>query len=266
MSLLDDMLAAAIAASEVILEIYAHGAEATRKADGSPVTIADSRAEAVILDRLSPHGIPSLAEESVAIGRIPDLGQRFFVIDPLDGTREFLKRNGEFTVNIALAEAGRPTLGVIVAPATGVAYWGSADGAFAATIEKGALHDQHPIAADARGHINIVACGSLGHPALKRLCDRMPVAADVSVGSSLKFALLATGAAQLYPRFGPTYEWDTAAGQAILEAAGGVVLDLDGLALTCGHSARQYLNTTFVAAATRELALRAIEEMRAIPA
>jgi 3'(2'), 5'-bisphosphate nucleotidase len=263
---IDEMLAAAIAASGIILEVYERGVEATRKADGSPVTEADSRAEAIILERLAPLGLSILAEESVAAGRIPELGERFFVVDPLDGTREFLKRNGEFTVNIALCERGRPVSGVVLAPATGMTYWGSADGAFGGTVSHGEIHGDHRIEASADGPIRIVASRSHGHPALRTLCENMQVVADVSVGSSLKFGLLASGAAQLYPRFGPTSEWDTAAGQAVLEAAGGVVLYLDGTPLTCGHADRKFLNPHFVAAASRALADAAIEEMRRIPA
>lgn len=265
-SFLDEMLAASIAASDVILEVYERGFEATRKADGSPVTEADARAEAVIIEHLAPLGLPILAEESVAAGRIPELGDRFFVVDPLDGTREFLKRNGEFTVNVALCEFGRPVAGVVLAPASGATYWGSADGAFGGTLENGEVRGQHPLEALADGPLRIVASRSHGHPALKALCDSMQVVADVSVGSSLKFGLLASGAAQLYPRFGPTCEWDTAAGQAVLEAAGGVVLYLDGTPLTCGHADKKFLNPHFVAAASRPLAEAAIAQMRRIPA
>jgi 3'(2'), 5'-bisphosphate nucleotidase len=266
MSLIDDMLAAAIAASEAILEAYDGDAVATSKADGSPVTIADARAEEIILRMLGPSGIPVLAEESVAAGRIPALGDRFFVVDPLDGTREFLKRNGEFTVNIALCEAGVPTLGIVLAPVTGIAYWGGPDGAFSGTAERGEIRGHHRIAVDAAGPIRIVASRSHGHPSLRHLCERMHIVADVSVGSSLKFGLLASGAAQLYPRFGPTSEWDTAAGQAVLEAAGGVVLDLEGRPLTCGHPKQNFINPPFVAAASRELALTAIDEIRGFAA
>src|SRR5687767_4286765 len=175
MSLLDDMVAAAIAASEVILEVYESDAQATSKADGSPVTIADSRAEEIILRLLAPTGIPVLAEESVAVGRVPVLGERFFVVDPLDGTREFLKRNGEFTVNIALCELGHPRLGVVLAPATGMTYWGGPGGAFVGIIEHGAMHSHHRIETDADGPIRIVASRSHGHPSLKALCEKLQI-------------------------------------------------------------------------------------------
>lgn len=262
MTVMDEMLAAAIAAAEVIADIYAGEIKASRKPDDSPVTEADTRAEAIILERLAPLGLPVLAEESVAAGRIPVLGDAFLVVDPLDGTREFLKRNGEFTVNIALCHGGHPRLGVVLAPATGMAYWGGPDGAFSGRLERGAISGRRRIEASAAGPLRIVASRSHRHPALVTLCRELGIVDDVSVGSSLKFGLLASGAAELYPRFGPTSEWDTAAGQALLEAAGGVVLGLDGEPLTCGHEDRHFLNGPFVAAANRELANRALVHMQ----
>lgn len=259
---LELMLEAAIAAANVILEVYEGALMHQLKTDSSPVTEADMRAEEIILDVLGPTGISVLAEESVAVGRIPDLGDRFFVVDPLDGTKEFLKRNGEFTVNIALCEAGRPSLGVVLAPASGEAYWGGPDGAFAAHMLNGSISSGHPIAVRTEGPVHIVGSRSHAHPAMAALCESMSVAKDVSVGSSLKFCLLARGDAQLYPRFTPTSEWDTAAGQAVLEAAGGVVLGLDGEPLTCGHAERGYLNSYFIAAASPEMASLALAEMQ----
>jgi 3'(2'),5'-bisphosphate nucleotidase len=260
--IIETMLKAAIAASEVILEVYARPFAAESKADGSPVTEADERAEAVILELLAPLGIPVLGEESVAAGQIPVLGERFFVVDPLDGTKEFLKRNGEFTVNIALTEAGRPVAGVVLAPVTGEVFWTTTDGAMAGRVTDGRVNEARRIAVSIALPLRIVASRSHGHKALAELCDTMDVAEDVSVGSSLKFCLLADGKAQLYPRFTPTSEWDTAAGQAVLEAAGGVVLNLDGTPLDCGHPERKFLNGYFVAAASRELAQRALAEMQ----
>lgn len=260
--ILDDMLAAAMAASEAILEVYAKPFESRLKTDGSPVTEADAAAEAIILDILAPTGIPALAEESVAAGRIPALGGRFFVIDALDGTKEFIKRNGEFTVNIALCEAGRPVLGVVLAPATGALYWGSPEGAFAAQAVAGEIVGRRAIAVRATEPLHIVASRSHRQEVLKTLAEELGVVEDISVGSSLKFCLLAEGRAQLYPRFGPTCEWDTAAGQAVLEAAGGVVVRLDGEPLDCGHPEKDFLNPVFVAAASRDLARRTIEIAR----
>ncbi len=262
MNVMDEMLAAAVAAAEAIAGIYAGEIEAARKPDNSPVTLADTRAEAIILERLASLDLPVLAEESVAAGHIPELGEEFFVVDPLDGTREFLKRNGEFTVNIALCRRGHPRLGVVLAPATGMAYWGGPEGAFSGRLEHGTIHHRQGIRASADGPLRIVASRSHGHPAIEALCRRLGIVDDVSVGSSLKFGLLASGAAELYPRFGPTSEWDTAAGQAVLEAAGGVVLGLDGKPLSCGHRNQQFLNGPFVAAATRELADRTLMHLR----
>lgn len=260
--IIDTMLKAAIAAAEVILDVYSRPLTAESKADGSPVTEADGRAEAVILELLAPLGIPVLGEESVAAGNIPELGQRFFVVDPLDGTKEFLKRNGEFTVNIALTEAGRPVSGVVLAPVTGDIFWTTESGAMAGRVVDGAVTGARRISVDHAPPLRIVASRSHGHAALAALCDTMNVAEDVSVGSSLKFCLLAEGKAQLYPRFTPTSEWDTAAGQAVLEAAGGVVLNLDGTPLSCGHPERKFLNGFFVAAADNDLAQRALAEMQ----
>ncbi|RYE11446.1 MAG: 3'(2'),5'-bisphosphate nucleotidase [Hyphomicrobiales bacterium] len=255
--LLDQMLAAARAAAAEIMTVYMSEFEHSSKSDGSPVTIADQRAEAVILELLRPLGIPFLAEESVSAGHVPELGRRFFCIDPLDGTKEFLKRNGEFTVNIALVEDGRPTHGVVLAPASGATYLGGPDGAF----EINARGEKEPIRTNSSHPMKVVASRSHGHAALRQFCDAMIVVDDVSVGSSLKFCLLARGEAQLYPRFTPTCEWDTAAGQAILEAAGGGILTLEGTPLTYGRGG-DHLNPFFMAAASPELAARGAAEMR----
>jgi 3'(2'), 5'-bisphosphate nucleotidase len=255
--LLDLMLDAARDAAAAIMEVYLTDFAHTAKDDGSPVTVADHRAEAVILERLASTGIPVLAEESVAAGIVPALGERFFVVDPLDGTKEFLKRNGEFTVNIALCEARRPVLGVVLAPATGATYVGGPDGAFEITNR----NERLPLRTAAEGPMRVVASRSHGHDALEGFCEAFQVVEDVSVGSSLKFCLVARGEAQLYPRFTPTSEWDTAAGQAVLEAAGGAVLCLDGTPLDYGKGGDN-LNPYFIAAATPDLADRGAAEMR----
>jgi 3'(2'), 5'-bisphosphate nucleotidase len=260
--LLDIMMTASIAAAEVINDVYHRPIIAERKADGSPVTEADAWAEKIILEHLEVTGIPVLAEESVAAGRIPELGSRFFVVDPLDGTKEFIKRNGEFTVNIALVENGRPVLGVVLAPVTGEAFSGGPEGAFAYKVVNGKATDERRIAVAQGGPMRVVASRSHGHKALASLCESFAVEEDVTVGSSLKFCLLARGDAKLYPRFTPTSEWDTAAGQAVLEAAGGVVLTLDGNPLAYGKREADYLNPYFVAAADQSLAQRAAAEMK----
>lgn len=260
--LLDLMLDASRAAATAIMEVYLGDFEHMAKADGSPVTVADQKAEAVILDKLKVTGLPVLAEESAAAGIVPTLGDRFFVVDPLDGTKEFLKRNGEFTVNIALVENGVPVLGVVLAPATGATYLGGPDGAFEVTDRNVRV----PLRTVPGGDMKVVASRSHGHPALQLFCDTFQVVDDVSVGSSLKFCLVAKGEAQLYPRFTPTSEWDTAAGQAVLEAAGGKVLNLQGDPLRYGKGGDN-LNPFFIAAASADLAERGAKAMRdALPA
>ncbi|HEY4201671.1 MAG TPA: 3'(2'),5'-bisphosphate nucleotidase CysQ [Devosiaceae bacterium] len=260
------MIEAAIEAAAVINHVYERPIAVEEKADGSPVTEADAAAEAVILKALVMTGIPVLAEESAAAGRIPVLGDRFFVVDPLDGTKEFIKRNGEFTVNIALVEHGKPVLGVVLAPATGDCFWGGPKGAFAGRLVDGKIIDERRIAVDAEGPMRVVASRSHGHKALTALVAAMDVVGDVSVGSSLKFCLLARGDARLYPRFTPTCEWDTAAGQAVLEAAGGVVLTLDGEALCYGKAANGFFNPFFVAASGIDLGRKAAMQMRELQA
>ncbi|MBU1336521.1 MAG: 3'(2'),5'-bisphosphate nucleotidase CysQ [Alphaproteobacteria bacterium] len=255
------VLEAAIAASRLIMEVYARPITAVTKADGSPVTEADAAAEAVILDYLRPTGIPVLGEESVAAGIIPTLGERYFVVDPLDGTKEFIKRNGEFTVNIALVEHGVPVLGVVLAPATGETFIGDASGAWFCSTQDGIATERQRMAVASASRPRIVASRSHGHAALAALCETLDVEADVSVGSSLKFCLLARGDAQLYPRFTPTCEWDTAAGQAVLEAAGGAVVTLDGARMRYGKHDLAFLNPYFVAASSEALARQAAAEM-----
>ncbi|MEP7239825.1 MAG: 3'(2'),5'-bisphosphate nucleotidase CysQ, partial [Devosia sp.] len=184
-------------------------------------------------------------------------GDSFFVVDPLDGTKEFVKRNGEFTVNIALVRGGRPVLGVVLAPATGATFVGSPSGAY----EISERDVREPLRTVVDGPMKVVASRSHGHAALNGFCETFQVVDDVSVGSSLKFCLVARGEAQLYPRFTPTSEWDTAAGQAVLEAAGGKVLAINGNPLRYGKGGDN-LNPFFVAAASADLATRAAAEMR----
>lgn len=264
LDLTDLAVQAAIAAADVICEVYDRPIEFEIKSDGSPVTEADAAAENVILERLNVSNLPTLGEESVAAGIIPELGNRYFVVDPLDGTKEFIKRNGEFTVNIALLEEGRPVMGVVLAPATGKLFVGDQNGAWAADVKDGSIRNKHSISVAYLPRPRIVASRSHGHAALQQLCQTLDIDSDVSVGSSLKFCLLAQGDAQLYPRFTPTCEWDTAAGQAVLEAAGGAVVTLDGLPMQYGRRDRAFLNPYFVAAASMELAQKAATEMRSL--
>lgn len=253
---------AAIKAAAVILDVYARPIHAVAKSDGSPVTEADAAAEAIIIAHLKETGLPVLGEESVAAGIIPKLGERYFVVDPLDGTKEFIKRNGEFTVNIGLVEHGKPSMGVVLAPVTGEIFVGDAGGAWTGRVADGVVTEKRAITVGWLPRLRIVASRSHGHEALEKLCQTLDVESDVSVGSSLKFCLLARGDAQLYPRFTPTCEWDTAAGQAVLEAAGGAVVTLDGAPMRYGKHELNFLNPYFVAAASLELAQRAAREMR----
>lgn len=262
LSLTDLSVTAAIDAARVILEVYARPIHVVAKSDGSPVTEADAAAEKIIIAHLAGTGLPFLGEESVAAGIIPKLGEKYFVVDPLDGTKEFIKRNGEFTVNIGLIEDGRPVMGVVLAPVTGEIFVGDADGAWSGRVVDGVVTERRAISIGWLPRLRIVASRSHGHAALEKLCETLDVESDVSVGSSLKFCLLARGDAQLYPRFTPTCEWDTAAGQAVLEAAGGAVVTLDGEPMRYGKHELSFLNPYFVAAASMELAQRAAGEMR----
>jgi len=252
-NLLPTIIEAALAAGAEIERIYAEGCEAEEKEDGSPVTIADRHAEAIILERLAAAfpDIPVLAEEEAAAGRIPELGRLFFCVDPLDGTRGFVQRNGEFTVNIGLIEDGAPIAGVIYAPDSRLLYYGArGEGAFRAR-GGGATE---PIRPRPRPALGLTAVGSRSHGAHGTAAKgaHLGIAEFVASSSSLKFCLVAEGTADLYPRHGPTAEWDTAAGQAILEATGGRVmaLDEDGFEtgpLAYGKIERAFLNPPFIA-------------------
>lgn len=251
--LLPILIEASLAAGAEIERIYLEGCEVIEKEDGSPVTIADRHAEAIILERLAAAfpDIPVLAEEEAAAGRIPQLGDRFFCVDPLDGTRGFVQRTGEFTVNIGLIEDGAPVAGVIFAPDSKLLYYGARG--------EGAFRVRHSGSAEAirprpRPSSGLTAVGSRSHAShgSAEKGAHLGIAEFVPSSSSLKFCLVAEGTADLYPRHGPTAEWDTAAGQAILEAAGGRVmaLDEDGHEtgpLTYRKLDRAFLNPPFIA-------------------
>jgi len=226
-------------AGAVVMAVYATDFDVRGKDDASPVTEADERAEAVILAglaRLTPD-IPVVAEEAVAAGQVPEVGERFWLVDPLDGTKEFISRNGEFTVNIALIERGAPILGVVLAPALG-----PRGRLFAGAVGQGAWVEdaagRRPIrcrAVPAEG-LTVVASRSHGDAAaLDAFLAGRKVASTTNAGSSLKLCLVAAGEADLYPRLGRTMEWDIAAGHAVLSAAGGRVCRVDdGRSLTYG--------------------------------
>jgi len=224
-------------AGEAIMEIYATDFEHQTKADDSPVTAADLAAEAIIeagLGELAPD-IPLVAEEAASEGRLPDIsGGLFWLVDPLDGTREFVNRNGEFTVNIALIANGAPILGVVHAPALDLTFTGLM-GAGATVSRNGGAAKAVSVRPAPPDSVTLVASRRHGDPeAIDRLLRGRPVANRKTAGSSLKFCLVAEGEADIYPRFGRTMEWDTAAGQAVLIAAGGQVTDEHGAPLTYG--------------------------------
>ncbi len=221
--------------------------DAMEKADGSPVTAADQAAEDIILPalrHLTPD-IPVVSEEEASKGLSPDVtGARFWLVDPLDGTKEFLNGNGEFTVNIALIEHGQPILGVVVVPARGETYAGAAPG----TATLADSHGERPISVRAAPAHGLTVVGSRSHgdaAAMEAFLDGRQVAEFRAAGSSLKLCLIARGEADLYPRLGTTMEWDIAAGHAVLRAAGGRVLTLKGDAFTYGKA--EYRNPHFAA-------------------
>lgn len=247
---------AALEAGRVIIKHYTDGCAVHSKKDQSPVTEADHAAEAIILAALASvaSDIPVVAEEEAAAGRLPaHLGQRFFLIDPLDGTREFLLRNGDFTVNIALIEDGAPVLGLVYAPVRNLLYLGSRYGAQEVTTSADHhIVSRRPITARIAPPEKVVVC-SRSHltPETEQFLKLNHSGKCVSVGSSLKFCMIARGDADLYPRFGPTMEWDTAAGDAVLRAAGGMTTTFDGKPLIYGArsdgSVRGFANPDFVA-------------------
>jgi 3'(2'), 5'-bisphosphate nucleotidase len=242
-------------AGAVILRHYAGSVERRQKADKSPVTDADQEAEALIIDRLSrlAPDVPVVAEESAAAGAIPDIGSApFLLVDPLDGTKEFLNRNGEFTVNIALIERGAPIAGVVFAPAIGRMFWGSDDQAFEQHTDPQAqlVGIAHRIKTRLPPKQGMTAVASRSHRDSKteELLAHYKIAEFVTSGSSVKFCLIAAGEADIYPRHGPTCEWDTAAGHAVLAAAGGRVTLLDGRTpLTYGRARDKFVNPHFIA-------------------
>jgi 3'(2'), 5'-bisphosphate nucleotidase len=232
---LDTLANTARDAGKLILEVYVTDFLARGKSDSSPVTEADERAEAEIcaaLRSLAP-GIPIVAEEAVAAGQVPELGPLFWLVDPLDGTKEFISRNGEFTVNIALIVDGRPQLGVVFAPALDRLYL--ADAQRGAWLEAGSHRQPIRCRSVPEDGLTVVSSRSHGDAqALDSYLAGRKVAALKSAGSSLKLCLVAAGEADLYPRLGRTMEWDIAAGHAVVVAAGGTVTDLQGAPLRYG--------------------------------
>ncbi|WP_353982115.1 3'(2'),5'-bisphosphate nucleotidase CysQ [Salinicola endophyticus] len=253
------LLEAVHAAGERVMAIYRGDAEVTWKTDDSPLTAADLAAhEALVqaLERLTP-GYPVVSEEAAEATFETRRGwPRYWLIDPLDGTKEFLKQNGEFTLNVALIEAGVPVFGIVHAPALPAGpttWWGGEEGAFkqigAGVVERIGVRALPDPAAE-----SWVVVGSRSHAAeaLEAFCAGLPAHRLTSLGSSLKLCLVAEGSADLYPRLAPTCEWDTAAAQAVVLAAGGEVLEAETLAPLRCTQGESYVNPAFIVCAQRD--------------
>lgn len=257
-SLIDALLPCVLAAGRAEMRHFGAGVEVTTKADATPVTVADHEAEAILTEGLNKAapGIPVVAEEAVAAGKVPEVGRRFFLVDPLDGTRAFIRKSPEFTVNIGLVEDHTSTFGIIYAPALSQLYLtlspteaveiAIAPDAAEASLTGLQMTPLHGRQSDPKA---LIAFASRSHAAesTEAFLQRFPIAEKRKASSSLKFCLVAKGEADLYARLGETSEWDTAAGQAILTAAGGCVTTLDGAPLTYGKRQGGFANPHFVA-------------------
>ncbi len=257
-SLVEALLPAVLAAGRTELRHFAAGVEVETKADTTPVTIADHEAEEILTEALhrTAPGIPVIAEEAVAAGHVPAVADRFFLVDPLDGTRAFIKGSPEFTINIGLVVEGKPIFGIIYAPARDefFATLGPHEAIEAkisaqsgvVTLEQLSLRR---LATREPNRQALVAFASRSHAAqsTEEFLQQLPITEKRKASSSLKFCLIARGDADLYARLGQTSEWDTAAGHAILAAAGGCVTTLDGEPLKYGKRANGYANPHFIA-------------------
>jgi 3'(2'), 5'-bisphosphate nucleotidase len=242
---LQTLVRIARAAGVVVMRHYEAGCDTRIKSDRSPVTDADEEAEKLILAELAAAypGVPVVAEEEAAAGRVAKVGSHFFLVDPVDGTKEFVKRGGEFTVNIGEIRDGQPVSGVVLAPAIGRLFVGAVgEGAFELSGDAIKL-----IAARAPAADGLVAVSSRSHPDAKtdELLKTLPIKGNTNAGSSLKFCLVAAGEADIYPRAGQTMEWDTAAGHAVLAAAGGRMTTWDGAPFVYGKP--EFRNSAFIA-------------------
>ena len=260
------LLPAVIRAGAATMLHFRIGTHVDTKRDGSPVTIADQLSEEILLSALAAIApdIPVVAEEASAAGIVPQTGQQFFLVDPLDGTREFTSGIGEFTINIGLIEDGVPTFGVIYAPAVSKLYVTLSRthaatamidpdhaGPYLATLSLTRINVRQR---DPQSGLTVVASRSHGSIELEQWLSGITIADRSNIGSSLKFCLVAEGAADLYPRLGPTKEWDTAAGHAIVAAAGGTVTKLDGAPLLYGKRDAAFLNPPFIVRAYSAIA------------
>ena len=255
-SLADRLLGVALRVAQIQVAHFAAGVTAEIKADKSPVTIADRESEEIILEALAKVApdIPVVSEEAASAGQFPVHGRTFFLVDPLDGTKSFLRREPHFTINIALIEDRRPIFGLLYAPAIPDFYVTLATNKVGAarldphsrvrTLADCQLEMLHTRIADP-SRISALTSHAHLNAETRQLLDRYRVVDRRAVSSSLKFGLLARGEADVYPRVGPTNEWDTAAGHAVLAAAGGAVLTLDGAHL--GYGKPGFHNPAFVA-------------------
>ncbi|MGI9403942.1 MAG: 3'(2'),5'-bisphosphate nucleotidase CysQ [Hyphomicrobium sp.] len=256
--LLEALLPVVLAAGRIEMGYFNSGVEVETKADATPVTVADHEAEVVLVEGLNEvaPGIPVIAEESVAAGKVPETEGEFFLVDPLDGTRAFIEHRSDFTINIGLVRDHQPVFGIIYAPALGKFFATlSPQEAVEAEISPDARGERladyafKPLHARDPDPNALVAFTSRSHAAKNtgEFLKRLPIAETKKASSSLKFCLIARGEADLYARLGETSEWDTAAGQAILTAAGGSVTTLDGAPLQYGKKGNRFINPYFVA-------------------
>ncbi len=248
----DVLLDIAREAGAAIMEIYAGDFRVETKSDESPLTCADRASHEVIVRRLMEHfpEIPVLSEEGLDIDFAERCSwERFWLVDPLDGTKEFIKKNGEFTVNIALIENGRVVFGVVYVPARQTLYWGGAEQPAMSQVGDGEAYAIKVKQSVAEQGLTVVMSRSHPSPELEVYLQDLSVADAVSVGSSLKFCVVAEGKADLYPRLGPTMEWDVAAGHAVVEAAGGQVTTIDGDILK--YNKENLLNPYFIVSAQK---------------
>ena len=247
-SWLPSLCQAAREAGALEMKYYHEGFETIEKHDGSPVTIADQEAEKIIIKTLlevAPD-IPIVAEEEVAAGNVPDIsGGTYWLVDPLDGTKEFVKKSGEFTVNIALMVDDEPVLGVVYAPAIDELFYGCGDTAYC-EIKGGTAAEIRVREVPAQGLTVVSSRSHTNSDKLKNFLAGKNVASTAFRGSSLKIVEIAAGRADLYPRLAPTCEWDIAAGHAVLKAAGGKITQLDGSKFGYGKVANKFLNPHFV--------------------
>jgi 3'(2'),5'-bisphosphate nucleotidase len=249
-----DLACVAVTAGSTVAAVFAAGCALTWKGDGSPVTDADLAAERIICDRLSERfpEMPIVSEERIAAGDAPVIGSRFALVDPLDGTREFIAGRKEFTVNVAIVVRGRPVAGAIYAPMLERLWIGGAS-AYTCTVPPGAglpdLAAMRRIKVRLPSPDHLAALVSRSHidPHTETYLGRLPVSERRPMGSSLKFCVIAEGQADLYPRFGATREWDTAAGCAVLTAAGGSIVDPEGRPLRYGGVQSGFRHDGFVA-------------------